>query len=179
MLILAIQWASTHIWRRPAAPHFHFGRHPGWKALLVAISVYAIATEFAVAQAPQRPAKVGILWYLDSGQAAPFVGAFKDGLRELGWIEGRTVVFVERYDQGDQSRFPKMAAELVALKVDVLFVADAAAPAALQATAQIPIVCADFFDAVAQKITASLARPQGNVTGVSWQSVESAIKRLQ
>jgi putative ABC transport system substrate-binding protein len=100
-------------------------------------------------------------------------------MRELGWIEGRTVVFVERYDHGDQSRYPKLAAELVASNVDVLFVVDAAVPAVRQATHRIPIVCADFFDPIAQKITTSLSRPPDDITGLSWQSIESAVKRLQ
>jgi putative ABC transport system substrate-binding protein len=86
---------------------------------------------------------------------------------------------VERYDHGDQSQYPKLAAELVALKVDVLFVFDAAVPAARQATDQIPIVCADFWDPIAQKITSSLSRPPDDVTGVSWQSTETTVKRLE
>jgi len=122
---------------------------------------------------------VGILWIQNAEEAAPFVGAVKDGLRTLGWIEGKNIVFLERYNQGDESRFPTLAAELLALDVDVLFVNDSAVPAARAATSTIPIVCADFYDPVATKVTASLARPEGNVTGMSWQSVESGVKRLQ
>jgi putative ABC transport system substrate-binding protein len=103
----------------------------------------------------------------------------KDGLRDLGWVEGQNIVFIERYNQGDESRFPRLAAELVAQGIDVLFVNDSAVPAARAATSTIPIICADFYDPVATKVTASLARPEGNVTGMSWQSVESGVKRLQ
>lgn len=176
---MANKWSLGRACCPSPEPRVRLGLGLDWKALLLAIGVCALATGLALAQAPQHPAKVGILWYLDADLAAPYVGAFKKGMRELGWIEGRTVVFIERYDHGDQNRHPKLAAELVALNVDVLFVADAAVPAARQATDRIPMVCADFFDAILQGITANLARPPSDITGVSWQSVESAIKRLQ
>jgi putative tryptophan/tyrosine transport system substrate-binding protein len=147
--------------------------------LILCFSISALTSESAVARRTQGPARVGILWIQNADEAAPYLGAVKDGLRELGWFEGQNIVFIERYNQGDESRFPKLAAELVALDVDVLFVNDSAVPTARAATSTIPIVCADFYDPVATKVTASLARPEGNVTGMSWQSVESGVKRLQ
>jgi putative ABC transport system substrate-binding protein len=122
---------------------------------------------------------VGILWLSDATQSAPYLGAFKEALRERGWIDGRTIRIVERFDDGDSSRLPGLAMELVGLGVDVLFVTDFAVPAARQASTKIPIVCADFYDPVAEGLTRSIARPDGNVTGVSLQSVASSAKRLQ
>jgi putative ABC transport system substrate-binding protein len=150
-----------------------------WVVLLLFVGTYALTTESALARRPELPARVGILWIQNAEEAAPYLGTVKDGLRDLEWFEGKNIVFVERYNEGDESRFPKLAAELVAQDVDVLFVNDSAVPAARAATSTIPIVCADFYDPVATKVTASLARPEGNVTGMSWQSVESGIKRLQ
>jgi putative ABC transport system substrate-binding protein len=138
-----------------------------------------MTAELATAEDRRDLAKIGVLWVSNPSIASPHVAAFKEGMRELGWIDGRTVHFVERYDNGDSSRLPRLAAELVALGVDVLFVADGAVPAARQATRKIPIVCPDFYDPILEGITKSMARPEGNITGVSWQSVESAAKRLQ
>jgi putative ABC transport system substrate-binding protein len=143
------------------------------------LAACVMTTGLATAQSPRDPAKVGVLWVFDPSSGAPHVGAFKEGMRELGWIDGRTVHFVERYDNGDASRLPRLAAELVALGVDVLFVADGAVPAARQAISKIPIVCPEFVDPILEGFTKSMARSDGNVTGVSWQSVEGAAKRLQ
>jgi putative ABC transport system substrate-binding protein len=150
-----------------------------WIVLILWIGISALTTESAVARRPHELARVGILWIQNAQEAAPYLGAVKDGLRELGWLEGKNIVFLERYNQGDESRFPQLAAELVAQDVDVLFVNDSAVPAARAATSTIPIICADFYDPVATKVTTSLARPEGTVTGMSWQSVESGVKRLQ
>jgi len=94
-------------------------------------------------------------------------------------MDGRNVRIIERFDNGDSSRFPGLATELVGLRVDVLFTTDVAMSAARQATTTIPIVCADFVDPVTEGVTRSMARPDSNVTGVSWQSAETAAKRLQ
>ena len=116
------------------------------------------------------PANGRNLWLSDATQSAPYLGAFKEGLRERGWIDGRSIRIVERFDDGDSSRLPRLAIELVDLGVDVLFVTDFAVPAARQASTKIPIVCADFYDPVAEGWTRSIARPDGNVTGVSLPS---------
>jgi putative ABC transport system substrate-binding protein len=119
------------------------------------------------------------MWVGDASTGAPYVAAFNEGLRNLGWVESRTIEVHLRYDDGIESRRPVMASELVSLGVDVLFVFDPGLPAARRATKTIPIVCGDFFDPIAEGITTSLARPDGNVTGVSWQSAETALKRVQ
>jgi putative ABC transport system substrate-binding protein len=119
------------------------------------------------------------MWAADASTAVPYVAAFKEGLRDLGWVEGRTIEIIIRYDDGIAERRPVIASELVSLKVDVLFVLDPALPAARHATKTIPIVCGDLFDPIAEGVTTSMARPDGNVTGVTWQSAESALKRVQ
>jgi len=148
--------------------------------LILALAPCPMTVPSVSAEGQQRPPTLGILWLSDATQSAPHLGALKEGLRELGWIEGRTIRIVERFDSsGDSSRLPGLAADLVALGVDVLFVTDFAVPAARQASTNIPIVCADFYDPVAEGFTKSIARPDGNVTGVSLQSVASSAKRLQ
>ena len=100
-------------------------------------------------------------------------------LRELGWIEGRTVAFEVRWAEGDTERFESIAAELVRLKVDVMVTSGAAAPAAKRMTSAIPIVFMLAPDPVGTGIVASLARPGNNVTGLSNQSRDLAGKRLE
>jgi putative ABC transport system substrate-binding protein len=100
-------------------------------------------------------------------------------MRELGWIQGRNVEFIERFDDGGKEKLPRLAAELVAAGVDVLAVSDYAVPAARGATKTVPIVAIDTFDPIAEGITSDLRRPGGNVTGVSWQTNETAAKRLE
>jgi putative ABC transport system substrate-binding protein len=151
----------------------------GWsKAFIALLTASAMTTEVAAGE-PQGSAKVGLLWISAAPRVAHYVRQFKEGMRELGWVDGRTVFFAERYANSDMSRLPALAAELVALDVDVLYVTDGALPAARQVVGGIPIVCPDFYDPIAEGVTRSMAHPDGNVTGVSWQSVESAAKRFQ
>ena len=100
------------------------------------------------------------------------------GLRELGWIDGRTVHLLERYDNGDPTQLPRLAAELVALGVNVFYVTDAAVPAASKASKTIPIVGADMFDPVLEGFTKSMARPDRNITGVSLSDCGSSRQTL-
>ena len=101
-------------------------------------------------------------------------------LRELGWIEGRTIAIEYRWAEGRSERFAEIAAEFVRLKVDVIVTAGTAAVlAAKQATSVIPIVFATAGDPVGTGLVASLARPGGNVTGLSIQSTDLAGKRLE
>ena len=151
----------------------------GWISVLALCAGCAMTTGLASAESRPDPAKIGVLWTSDPSRVAQYLQPFKESMRELGWIDGRTVHYVERYAYGDLTRLPALAAELVVLDVDVLFVSDYAVPAARQATKKIPIVCPNFYDPVLEGITKSMTRPGGNVTGVSWQSVESAAKRLQ
>jgi putative ABC transport system substrate-binding protein len=100
-------------------------------------------------------------------------------LRELGWIEGRTVAIEIRWAEGRSERYAEIAAELVRLPVDVIVTSGIAVAAAKQATSSIPIVFALASDPVSTGLVASLARPGGNVTGLSGLAVELASKRLE
>jgi len=106
--------------------------------------------------------------------------AFRQGLRDLGYVEGRNVVIEYRDAEGKFERFPALAAELVALKVDVIVAAfTPAALAARQATKTIPVIFVALGDPVTSGLVTSLARPGGNVTGVSFLSPELVGKRLE
>jgi ABC-type uncharacterized transport system substrate-binding protein len=100
-------------------------------------------------------------------------------LRELGWIDGRTIAIEYRWSEGRPERAIQFAAEFVRLKVDVILTDGAAGPAAKQATVVIPIVFAIATDPVGSGLVASLARPGGNVTGLSLQQSDLAGKRLE
>jgi putative tryptophan/tyrosine transport system substrate-binding protein len=99
-------------------------------------------------------------------------------LGELGWIEGRTVAIEYRWAEGRSERFAEIATELVRLKVDVIVTTGVAGVAAKQATSVIPIVLAVAADPVGSGLVASLARPGGNVTGLSLQQTDMGGKRL-
>jgi putative tryptophan/tyrosine transport system substrate-binding protein len=109
-----------------------------------------------------------------------WVAAFVQRLRELGWTEGRTIAIEYRWGEGRNERFAEIAAEFVRRKVDVIVTsATAAVVAAMQATSVIPIVFAAAGDPVGTGLVASLARPGGNVTGLSIQQTDVAAKRLE
>jgi putative ABC transport system substrate-binding protein len=100
-------------------------------------------------------------------------------LSELGWIEGRTVAIAYRWAEGHSERYAEIAAEFVRLKVDVIVTTGPAVPAAMRATSVIPVVFALAGDPVGTGLIASLARPGGNVTGLSIQQIDLASKRLE
>ena len=104
----------------------------------------------------------------------------RDGLHELGYVEGRNIAFEWRSARGDSAQYPRLAADLARLNVDVIVAgANPAIRAAASATKTIPIVMGIAVDPVAARFVASLSRPGGNITGVSIQSNELAAKRLQ
>jgi putative tryptophan/tyrosine transport system substrate-binding protein len=151
-----------------------------YKFLTLLFAACAMLADSAVAQDQRNPAKkIGVLWSGTAEGTAPYWGAFIQGMGELGWIDGKTAHFIVRVDEGEKSRLPKLAAELVTLGVDVLAVATIATAAARSATTTIPIVCTDASDPILEGHTTTLRRPIGNVTGVSWQSRETAIKRVE
>ena len=132
----------------------------------------------------QQPAKISRIGWLASGSAsgiAPLTDAFRQGLRQLGYVEGKNIVIEYRYAEGKFDRLPDLAAELVRLKVDVILVgAQSATDAAKRATATIPIVTVGpGGDPVSLGFVASLARPGGNITGLSNLSPELSGKRLE
>src|SRR5262249_55590193 len=109
-----------------------------------------------------------------------WVAAFVQRLRELGWIEGRTIAIEYRWGEGRNERFAEVAAEFIRRKVDVIVTSGTAAVvAAKQATSVIPIVFASAGDPVGTGLVASLARPGGNLTGLSFQQTDVAAKRLE
>ena len=131
----------------------------------------------------QQPAKVQTVGFL--GAATPsatslWIAAFVQRLRELGWIEGRNVAIEYRWAEGRAERYAEIAAEFVRLNVDVI-ITHSTAPvvAAKHATSVIPIVFANAGDPVGNMLVASLARPAGNVTGLSIQGTDTVGKRLE
>ena len=132
------------------------------------------------AQSPTRVPIIGFLGASTPSTAKPRIEAFAQRLNELGWIEGRTVAIEYRWAEGRPERFRELAAELVQLRVDVIATwGTATVVAAKQATSSIPIVFTIVADPVGTGLVASLARPGGNVTGLSTQHTDSAGKRLQ
>jgi putative ABC transport system substrate-binding protein len=137
------------------------------------------------ARSPRAQQKaMPVIGYLNSTSAdpnAPFAAAFRQGLGEAGWVEGQNVAIEYRWADGNYDRLPTLAADLVGHKVDVIATSggDRSAVAAKTATLTIPIVSVIGGDPVAAGLIASLARPGGNLTGVSFLTAELMPKRLE
>ena len=129
------------------------------------------------AQQPGKPT-IGFLG-TDAAAWRPWTDAFVERLRAFGWIEGRTIAIEYRWSQGRSERYAEIAAEFVRLKVDVIVTNGTAAPTVRQATSVIPIIFPMGIDPVAGGLITSLARPGGNVTGLSVQQTDIAGKRLE
>ena len=146
------------------------------------ITLLGGAAAWPLAAHAQQPAKLPTIGYLGTAAAsawAPWTAAFVQRLHELGWIDGRTVAIQYRWADGRAERSAQMAAELAQLKVDVIVTGGNAALAAKQASSVIPIVFALVDDPVGMGLVASLARPGGNVTGLSFQATDVAGKRVE
>src|SRR5436189_552188 len=133
----------------------------------------------ARAQQAGKLPTIGFLSGPTASAAGQWVTAFKERLRELGWIEGRTVATEVRWAEGRTERFAEIASEFVRLKVDVIVTAGPPVFAAKQATSVIPIVFATVADPLGTGLVASLSKPGGNITGLSLTSPELAGKRLE
>ena len=150
------------------------------------ITLWLLATLFlanvSLADA-QQTGKIFRIGFLDSSNAsgiAVLVEAFRQELSKLGWIEGKNITIEYRFAERKPERLPELAADLVRLKVDLIVVTgDPAALAAKGATSTIPIVMANAVDPVGAGLVASLARPGGNVTGLSGLASELNTKRLE
>lgn len=144
---------------------------------LLALGASAIG---ANAQQPGKVWRIGVLWPGAPSPPNPRLDAFRQGLTELGYIEGRNIVIVYRYADGRYERLPDLAADLVREKVDVIMGAGAPAISAAQkATATIPIVIGTAGDPVGTGFAKSLARPGGNITGLSDLNSDLGSKLLE
>jgi putative tryptophan/tyrosine transport system substrate-binding protein len=151
------------------------------RSVLLAIVVFGLlaAPLASEAQQPAKPWRIGVLMNLYSPDAEP-PQALRQGLRDLGYVEGQNLVIDWRYQLGRDNRLPTLAAELVRLRPDVI-VADVtvAIRAAIHATSTIPIVMAISGDAIGAGLVSNLGRPGKNVTGVTIMLAEMSAKRLQ
>jgi putative ABC transport system substrate-binding protein len=138
----------------------------------------AVAAWPLAAHAQAKVPTIGFLGTASASAWSAWTAAFAERLRELGWIEGRTVAIQYRWADGRVERWTEIAAELAELKVDVIVTGGNAALAAKQASSAIPIVFAMVDDPVGMGLIASLARPGGNLTGLSMQQADVAGKRL-
>jgi putative tryptophan/tyrosine transport system substrate-binding protein len=139
------------------------------------------AVAWLLAVRAQQAGKLPTIGFVgvDSTIWSPLTAAFVGRLRELGWIEDRTIAIEYRWSEGRPERAAEIAAEFVHLKVDVIVTIGTAVPTIKQATSVIPIVFAIAADPVGGGFVASLARPGGNVTGLSLQANDTAGKRLE
>jgi putative ABC transport system substrate-binding protein len=133
----------------------------------------------ARAQQSERVWRIGYLVFATASTHARNCQAFRAGLRNLGYVEGKDVVIDFRFADGNNEQLPELAAELVRLKPDVIVTYRPAVPAAKRATSTIPIVMATYGDAVATGLIASLANPGGNLTGLTFFNPELMVKRLE
>jgi putative ABC transport system substrate-binding protein len=130
----------------------------------------------------QQPRKVPTIGFLGAGTSSvwsQWTAAFVQRLRELGWVEGRNVTIEYRSAEGRAERYSEIATEFARLKVDVIVTVGSAVPATMQVTTTIPIVFAIAVDPLGGGMVASLAKPGGNVTGFSIQSIELPGKRIE
>ena len=150
----------------------------GW---IIAIAVaFTMGGVVAQAQQPKKVPRIGFLFSLSPAVNTDRIEAFRHGLRDLGYVEGKNVVVEYRYAEGKQDRLSELAAELVRLKVDVIVSGGPAVTRpAKEATITIPIVMAQDGDPVGNGFVASLARPGGNITGLSTLAPEISGKRLE
>jgi putative ABC transport system substrate-binding protein len=152
------------------------------RAILVSTALGQLGASLpAIAQPTQKEFRVALLSGAGRTPDGAPPGLLREAMRQLGYIEGKNVAYQARFAEGDAERLPAFAAELVALKVDVIATLGGPATiAAKQATSTIPIVMARAAgDAVAAGLITSLARPGGNVTGLTDESVQLSAKRME
>jgi putative tryptophan/tyrosine transport system substrate-binding protein len=139
------------------------------------------AVAWPLAARAQQSGKLPIIGFLGVNTTVwgPWTAAFVARLRALGWIEGRTVTIEYRWSEGRPEKYPDIAAEFVRLKVDVIVTSGAAVPAVTHAAPAIPVVFALALDPVGAGLDRSLARPGGNVTGLTILATDLAGKRLE
>ena len=154
-------------------------RKAGVLSILVVVALFAVAV-FSEAQQPARIHRIGILSPVSGSVFPARVEAFRRRLRELGYVEGKNIVIEYRYAEGKGERLPDLVAELVRLKVDIIVtIGPSATLAAKKASGTIPIVIASAADPVGTGLVSSLARPGGNITGLSLMAPDLDGKRLE
>jgi putative tryptophan/tyrosine transport system substrate-binding protein len=150
------------------------------RTFLCGLTLGTLTAPLAVeAQQPARLPRVGYLTFGTQASTEEDVEALRQGLREHGYVEGKTIAIEYRFADGREERLPVLAAELVGLKVDLIFAPGPALPAAMNATKTIPIVFTAIADPVGYGLVPNLARPGGHITGVSYMGVELNPKRLE
>ena len=153
------------------------------RAAVSSILIAVVLLVLRVTAEAQQTGKIARIGFLDSSTAsgmAVLLEAFRQEMSKLGWIEGKNITIEYRFAEQKPERVPELAADLVRLKVDLILVASgASASAAKGATTTIPIVMANSGDPVGEGLVTSLARPGGNVTGLSGLAVELNTKRLE
>ena len=149
----------------------------GWSSILVATLVLV----FGVAAKAQQPKKMARIGYLAADSRAPTREAFRQGLKDFGYVEGQSILIEWRFTEDKPDRFPEFAADLARLKVEAIVCGNSSAVSILQrATTTIPIVMATYAgDPVADGIVTSYAKPGGNITGVISLSPELSGKQLE
>jgi putative tryptophan/tyrosine transport system substrate-binding protein len=147
--------------------------------LLVLLILFGFFTP-AEAQQPKKVPRIGLLSTVSSSSITSRIEAFRQGLRELGYVEGKNIFIEHRSAEGKLDRLPALASELVHLKVDVIVTTGPTSTyAAKEATFTIPIVMTTDTDPVGNGFVASLARPGGNITGLSALAPELSGKQLE
>ena len=155
-------------------------RNPKWLGLFAMVLTFVFGGVVAQAQQPAGIPRIGILSPASASFFSARDEAFRQRLRELGYVEGKKIVIEYRYAEGKGERVPELAAELVRLKVDVIVTGGPGATlAAKKASATIPIVFAAANDPVGTGLVSSLARPGGNITGLSTMTPDLDGKRLE
>jgi putative ABC transport system substrate-binding protein len=149
------------------------------RELITLLGGSAAWTLSARAQQPDRIARVGYLRLSPTARMQLFDDAFREGLRDSGYVEGRNIRIEYRSSEGDEDRLFALAKELIALDVDVIVTYATGVPAARHASSTIPIVMATYNDAIAAGLVASLAHPGGNVTGSTFFAPELMAKRIE
>jgi putative ABC transport system substrate-binding protein len=152
-----------------------------WLGLSVIAFVLVVTGAVATAQQSAKVPRIVFLSTASLSSLSPWLEAFRQGLRELGYVEGRNIAIEYRSAEGNVDRLPELAAELARLKVDCIITAGPTPTrAAKQATSTIPIIMTTYGgDPVADGTVASLARPGGNITGLTNVSTDLAGKRLE
>ena len=149
-------------------------------AIWLLATVFLVTVPLAEAQQPGKIARIGYVSSTGTATSDASFAALRQGLRDLGHIEGKNILFEYRGAEGEADRIPGLVAELVQLKVDLLFCPNLPAiDAAKRATKTIPIVMVSNVDPVELGIVESFARPGGNITGMTLQSLELSGKRLE